>query len=79
MSVDCIGPMRGWGRGLRKGVGNWCTKTPTKNAVYQAVSDRNRYNWTHRDLLGKAHPKPKAVDSRWHDLFTWTTKGTLTP
>ena len=56
MFIDYIGTMRGWGRGLRKAVGNWYTQRPLDHAVYQAVKYRSRYNWTHRDLLRKAHP-----------------------
>ena len=75
MFIDYIGTMRGWGRGLRKAVGNWYTQRPIKDAVYQAVKYRSRYNWTHRDLLRKAHPL--AVTSPIQALFAWITKGTL--
>ena len=40
MFVDYIGTMRGWGRGLRKAIGNWYTQRPIKDAVYQAVKYR---------------------------------------
>ena len=76
MFIDYIGTMRGWGRGLRRAVGEWYTHRPVKQAVYQTVKYRQRYNWTHRDLLRKAHPK--AVDAM-NDLFAWITKGTLPP
>ena len=36
---------------------------------------RSRYNWTHRDLLRKAHPK--TYDKDMNDLFTWITKGEI--
>ena len=75
MFIDYIGPMRGWGRGLRKAIGNWYTQRPLKDAVYQTVKYRQRYNWTHRDLLRKAHPY--VTDSQMNILFEWITKGTL--
>ena len=75
MFIDYIGTMRGWGRGLRKAVGNWYTQRPVTDAVYQAVKYRSRYNWTHRDLLRKAHPN--AIDPQMDALFAWITKGTL--
>ena len=75
MFIDHIGPMRGWGRGLRKAIGNWYTQRPLKDAVYQTVKYRQRYNWTHRDLLRKAHPY--VTDSQMNILFEWITKGTL--
>ena len=40
MFIDYIGPMRGWGRGLRKAIGNWYTQRPLKDAVYQTVKSR---------------------------------------
>ena len=60
MFIDYIGTMRGWGRGLRRAVGKWYTDKDIKDAVYQAVKYRQRYNWTHRDLLRKAHPASAA-------------------
>ena len=57
MFIDYIGTMRGWGRGLRRAVGEWYTHRPVKQAVYQAVKYRQRYNWTHRDLLSPNPPK----------------------
>ena len=36
---------------------------------------RQRYNWTHSDLLRKAHPK--TPDKAMNDLFTWITKGEI--
>ena len=74
MFIDYIGPMRGWGRGLRKAVGNWYMQRPLKDAVYQAVKYRQRYNWTHPDLLRKSHP---VGDGPWGDLFAWITHGTM--
>ena len=74
MFIDYIGTMRGWGRGLRRAVGEWYTERPVKQAVYQTVKYRQRYNWTHRDLLRKAHPK--AVDAM-NELFAWITQGTM--
>ena len=75
MFIDYIGTMRGWGRGLRKAIGNWYTQRPLKDAVYQTVKYRQRYNLTHRDLLRKAHPY--VTDSQMNILFEWITKGTL--
>ena len=77
MFVDYIGTMRGWGRSLRRAVGNWYLSKDIKQTVYQAVKYRQRYSWTHRDLLRKAHPK--AGSGALNDLFAWITKGTLPP
>ena len=48
-------------------------RTDIKQAVYQTVKYRQRYNWTHRDLLRKAHPK--AASSEFNDFFAWITQG----
>ena len=75
MFIDYIGTMRGWGRGLRRAVGKWYTDKDIEDAVYQAVKYRQRYNWSHRDLLRKAHPL--ATSSTFNDFFAWITQGTM--
>ena len=75
MFIDCVGNMRGWGRSLRRAVGRWYTDKDIKAAVYQVVKYRQRYNWTHRDLLRKAHPASAALN----DLFAWITQGASPP
>jgi 60 kDa SS-A/Ro ribonucleoprotein len=47
---------RGWGRGLRRAIGDWyLTKEPSQ-AAYQALKYRQREGWSHRDLLRLSHP-----------------------
>ena len=75
MFIDYISHMRGWGRGLRRAVGKWYTGKDIKDVVYQAVKYRHRYNWTHRDLLRKSHPK--VVSSVFNAFFAWITQGTM--
>ena len=67
MFIDYIGTMRGWGRSLRRPVGKWYTDKDIEDAVYQTVKYRQRYSWSHRDLLRKAHPK--AASSAFNDFF----------
>ena len=74
MFIDYIGTMRGWGRGLRRAVAEWYTERPVKDTVYQTVKYRQRYNWTHRDLLRKAHPRGNEAMG---EVFAWITHGTL--
>ena len=69
MFVDFIGTMRCWGRGLRRAVAGWY--------LDKHVKYRQRYNWTHRDLLRKAHPKARAIDKDMNVLLAWITHGTL--
>ena len=75
MFIDYVDSMRGWGRSLRRAVAKWYLSKDIKDAVYQAVKYRQRYNWTHRDLLRKAHPK--AASSVFNDFFAWITQGTM--
>ena len=58
-------------------MGKWYTDKDLNAAVYQAVKYRQRYNWNHRDLLRKAHPK--AASSVFNDFFAWITQGTMPP
>ena len=66
--------MRGWGRGLRRAIADWYANRPVADAVYQAVKYRNRYGWTHRDLLRKVHAR---AEGPLNELFAWVSQGTL--
>lgn len=61
-----IEQFRGWGRGLRRAVGDWYRQD---NTAYQAVKYRQRNGWTHRDLLRLAHPTPDSPEQ--DQLFRW--------
>lgn len=63
---------RGWGRLLRKAVGDWYLREPDQVA-YQAVKYRQRGGWSHRDLLRLAHPKPHPDALSTRNLFDWIT------
>lgn len=54
--VKYVEQFRGWGRGLRDGVGRWFEKRDTKQLAYQMVKYRQREGWTHRDVLRMSHP-----------------------
>ena len=66
--------MRGWGRGLRRAIANWYSARPVADAVYQTVKYRNRYGWTHRDLLRKVHAR---AEGPLNELYAWITQETL--
>jgi len=56
---------RGWGRGLRRAVGQWYLgKDEAGQLAYQVLKYRQREGWTHRDLLRLAHPEHRP-------LFAW--------
>ena len=76
--VSYITTMRGWGRRLRKTIGNWYSEKDLKDAAFQAVKYRSRSGWSHRDLLRKAHPEAPQGSGLW-SLFEWITQGVPPP
>ena len=56
---------RGWGRGLRRAVGQWYeSRDDAGQLAYQVLKYRQREGWAHRDLLRLAHPAHRP-------LFRW--------
>jgi 60 kDa SS-A/Ro ribonucleoprotein len=47
---------RGWGRGLRRAVGDWYLAREPDQLAYQVLKYRQREGWSHRDLLRLSHP-----------------------
>ena len=73
-----VDALRGWGRGLRRGVGAWYTSKDPKRLGYQLAKYRQRNGWTHRDVLRLAHPETE--DKKLAKLLGWAagnTKATL--
>lgn len=64
---------RGWGRGLRRAVGNWYVDRPAQNLAYQAIKYQQRDGWSHRDALRLAHPIPPT--EAHNRVFNWVTQG----
>lgn len=61
--------MRGWGRGLRRAIGDWYQSKPLDDLAYQAIKYRQRDGWTHADLLRLAHPKTS--DAARNAVYKW--------
>jgi 60 kDa SS-A/Ro ribonucleoprotein len=49
---------RGWGRGLRRAVGNWYVDRDADALALQLVKYQQREGWSHRDLLRLSKPQP---------------------
>jgi 60 kDa SS-A/Ro ribonucleoprotein len=49
---------RGWGRGLRRAVGDWYINRDSDALALQLVKYQQREGWSHRDLLRLAKPQP---------------------
>ncbi len=56
MFTDFIKSQRGWGRGLRKALGNWFLDMPHDRLALQAIKYNQRNGWKLRDILRLAHP-----------------------
>ncbi len=57
MFAEFVNGLRGWGRGLRSGLGRWFCDMPVEKLSLQAVKYAQREGWSLRDLLRLAHPK----------------------
>jgi len=68
--------LRGWGRGLRRAVGDWYNLKEPAELEYQLLKYQGRNGWTNRDLLRLAHPKPRT--EQHSALLNWAT-GRSTP
>jgi 60 kDa SS-A/Ro ribonucleoprotein len=66
--AESVQSMRGWGRGLRRAIGDWYTTKSPEDIAYQCAKYQQRNGWSHRDLLRLA--KPKAGNS---SLLRWVT------
>jgi 60 kDa SS-A/Ro ribonucleoprotein len=66
---------RGWGRGMRRAVGEWYNAKGTDALAYQLVKYQQRDGWSHRDALRLAHPKP--TTETHGALYKWVTQGEL--
>ena len=69
--AEAVNGLRGWGRGLRRGMGAWYQGRDERNLAYQLVKYRQRNGWTHADVLRLAHPKPN-TDAQ-NTLYKWAT------
>lgn len=61
--------LRGWSRGLRKGVAKFYAEKSNDQVAYQMVKYRNRAGFTHADALRLSHPKTK--DELKNSLFKY--------
>ncbi len=50
---------RGWGRGLRRAIGDWYVDRSADALSLQLIKYQQREGWSHRDLLRLAKPRPE--------------------
>ncbi|WP_205678982.1 TROVE domain-containing protein [Aquisphaera insulae] len=53
--ADAIGTFRGWGRALRRAVGDWYTAKAPRELAHQLGKYQSRGGWSHQDLLRLCH------------------------
>ena len=70
--AEAVQTFRGWGRGLRRAIGQWYLDKNPRDLAYQVTKYQARESWTHRDLLRLAHPQ--AVGPA-QDILHWAVKG----
>lgn len=66
-----IEQFRGWGRGLRRAVGNWYADKSIDDLSYQLLKYRQRDGWSHRDLLRLSHNPGYGADDTRKRLYDW--------
>jgi 60 kDa SS-A/Ro ribonucleoprotein len=66
-----IEQFRGWGRGLRRAVGQWYADKSIEDLSYQLVKYRRREGWSHRDLLRLSHDAGHTDDDTRKRLYDW--------
>jgi len=69
--LNSVTKFRGWGGLLRKAVAGWYNDKPLDKLAYHLVKYRQRYGWTHRDILRLAHPKTD--DEGRNMVYGWVT------
>lgn len=72
--AESVNSLRGWGRGLRRAVGEWYQSTADDRLAYQLVKYQQRGGWSHRDLLRLSHPVPQSEARK--ALYHYVTQGT---
>lgn len=71
--AEAVQGLRGWGRGLRKGVAAWYEGKTPEALAYQVAKYQRRDGWSHRDLLRLAHPV--AVEPARQATYRWVVGG----
>lgn len=65
--VAMVDKLRGWSRGLRRGVSEWYTGKTVDQLAFQLVKYQNRAGWRQGDVLRQAHPTP--VNTAMEQVF----------
>lgn len=70
----------GWGRGLKRAIGNWYTSKDVDKLAYAFLKYRSRSGWMHRDLLRLARPNPGSPEREaLHEYLMIKAQGSQAP
>lgn len=70
--AEAVNAFRGWGRQLRRAIGNWYTLRKPDDLAYQALKYQQRNGWSHKDLLALAHLEPNEPSA---PVYRWIVAG----
>jgi 60 kDa SS-A/Ro ribonucleoprotein len=62
--AEYVRAQRGWGRALRRAIGNWYNAQPLDRLVNQVAKYQQRDGWSNRDLLRLSHPETKEPERK---------------
>ena len=71
--AEAVQGLRGWGRGLRRGIAAWYEGKAPDALAYQVAKYQRRDGWSHRDLLRLAHPA--TADPARQAVYRWVVGG----
>lgn len=83
--VHFVTSMTGWNRSLRTAIAHWYNDKSPSDVAYQVVKYQSRRmeeknpatDWSHRDVLRLAHPRPRT--ELHSDIFRWAIHGWGSP
>jgi len=67
--ADYISNQRGWGRQLRRAIGNWYNSKSVDQLSFQLAKYQQRDGWSNCDLLRLSHPTPP--NEQYNLLYKW--------
>lgn len=67
--AEMVQAQRGWGRALRRAIGDWYNAQPVERLTNQVSKYQQRDGWSNRDLLRLAHPKTN--DPARAAIYNW--------
>lgn len=67
--VDFVSGFRGFGRALRRTLGEWYTNLPANKLAYEVVKYQSRDGWSNADVLRLSHPVAETPEQE--AIFRW--------